>query len=267
MAVNEQKDKEVKGIVISVVIHALFLLLFFFITVFKAQDPPLSGMAGADINFGFDSEGSGDNNSMDQATDNQEHTEQADNAQAAEEAAAPEEVLSTTNVNADNVVPDTKKTSTSQTATNTTQNTSPNTNKNTSTSKPGGTEGQGTSNTTGNFGKPDGTLEGQGLYPGNGGNGTGGNGNNSALTMDGWHLDAEPKVDNAEKEAGKVTFTVKIDSEGNILGIKVGEKQVSEALIKKCEDEIRKMEFIRNKTNRNPSETFTGVVTFVFRKT
>lgn len=270
MARKEEKDRERKGIIVAVVVHALFLLLFFYITWEQPSVEEGGGTPGIDVNFGFDDQGSGDNNSMDPATAvTNESTETTENTEASEPSTPADPLITSTNETAENVVPETKATTT-PVKNNTTQNsnsqtksqTSTNTNQNT-----GSVEGHGTSDKAGNYGKQTGDLDGKGLYDGTGGNGNGtgkGNGNGSGLSMEGWHLSAEPKVD-AKQETGKVKFSIKIDDEGNIINITVVEKQVSQELVKKCEDEIRKMEFVKNKNNGSTAAFSTGTITFVFR--
>lgn len=262
----EEKDKERKGIIVAVIVHALFILLFFFVTVWKQPNPPTPGMPGIDLNFGFDAAGSGDNNSMDPATENAENTEATENTETTEASAPSDPATATTSsMTSDHVVQETKSTQTTTTKQTATQTSTSQTQQTTSTTtKSGGSTGDGNTDKTGNQGKTTGTLDGKGLYDGTGGGGKGGNGNGSALSMDGWHLDAEPKVD-SKQETGKVTFEIKIDDEGNIISIKVLEKQVSEALVKKCEDEIRKMEFVKNKNNGSTAAFSTGKISFVFR--
>jgi len=271
MTRSEEKDKERKGIIVAVVVHALFLLLLFLITWEQPTPQESGGTPGIDVNFGFDDEGSGDNNSMDRVTaEATENTESTENTEASEPSTPADPLLTSTNVTAENVVPETKSTTTpTKPNTTQTQNTNQQTKPQTTTGQTGGsTEGHGISDKAGNFGKENGTLDGKGLYDGTGGTGTGpgGPGSGSALSMAGWHLEAEPKVYNDDKETGKVTFEIKIDDEGNILKILVKEKQVSEILVKKCEDEIRKMEFVKNKNNSNTASFSTGIISFVFRK-
>jgi len=270
MTRSEEKDKERKGIIVAVVVHALFLLLLFLITWEQPTPQESGGTPGIDVNFGFDDEGSGDNNSMDRVTaEATENTESTENTEASELSTPADPLLTSTNVTAENVVPETKSTTTpTKPNTTQTQNTNQQTKPQTTTGQTGGTaEGHGTSDKTGNFGKETGTLDGKGLYDGTGGTGTGpgGPGSGSALSMEGWRLEAEPKVYNNDKETGKVVFSVKIDSEGDIVSITVLQKQVSEALVNKCKDEINKMIFVKNKNNSNTAAFSTGTLTFVFR--
>jgi outer membrane biosynthesis protein TonB len=267
IARQEDRQHERKGILIAVVFHAVLLLMFFFwIVLKKTNNEAGAGMAGVPINFGFNELGSGDNNSMDQVATQADQTPQEPQPPA--EASTDDANLTTTDPAAETVVSEIKKPSTATTTTptkptqpTTQTTTNPNAQAGTTT-KPGVASGDGDSKQAGNQGNPNGTLDSKNYYgtPGNGGNG-----GNGALNMAGWHLEADPKVENVAKESGKVVFTVKIDEDGRILGVNPIEKQVSEALVKRCRDEIYKMDFVKNRDNASSAESSTGTITFVFR--
>lgn len=266
----EERQYERKGIIIAIIFHALLLLGFFFWIVLQQTEAGGGGTPGTAINFGFGEIGSGDNNSMEEVgtetpQDNPEQVEQMDASQSISSPDA--STLTTNNPDAETVVNETPKNPSSSTAKTTTTSTATqtgtsDTQQNASSKSGTTTSGDGVTGQPGNQGNPQGTLDSRNYYgtPGNGGSGTG-----TALSMDGWHLDTERKVQNTEKESGKVTFSIKIDDEGNILKISVVEKQVSEALVKRCEDQIRQMEFIKNKNNGSTAPFSTGTISFVFR--
>jgi len=272
MTKQEERQHERKGIIFAIIFHSALLLGFFFWIVLK-QSPNEAGTGMPGINFGFNELGSGDNNSMDPvATQTEQATEQTETTEATEESIpiSDDANLTTSNPNAETVVSETKKTQTASTAVKQTQTTSQTSTANTNaqqgtTTKTGVSSGDGNSKQAGNQGDPKGSLDSKNYY-GVPGPGDGGTGNNSALSMVGWHLNSEPDVANIDKERGKVSFDVTIDSEGEITRLVVKEKQVSEALIKRCEYEIRnKMEFVKNKNNGNTAATSNGTITFVFR--
>ena len=267
MTRQEDRQHERKGLLFALIFHGVLLLIFFFwIVLKKTNNEAGSGMAGVPINFGFNEMGSGDNNSMDQVATQADQTPQE--VQPPAEATTEDANLTTTDPASETVVSEIKKpstttttTTTKPTQTTTAQTTNPNAQMG-STTKSGVATGDGDSKQAGNQGNPDGTLNSKNYYgtPGNGGNG-----GNGALNMAGWHLEANPVVENVAKEAGKVVFSVKIDADGNILGITVKEKQVSEALVQRCKSEINKMEFVKNRDNASSAESATGTMTFVFR--
>jgi hypothetical protein len=267
-AITRQEDRqhERKGLIFALLFHGALLLIFFFWIVLKKTNNDGGGTPGELVNFGFSEMGSGDNNSMDPVATQADQTPQE--AQPAE-AVTDDANLTTTDPAAETVVSETPKPTTTTTVTPTkpTQTTTTTTTTNTNaqpgtTTKPGVATGDGDSKQAGNQGHPDGTLNSKNYYgtPGTGGTGDG------SLDMDGWHTETKSKVANPEQESGKVTFIIQIDNQGEILKLTVKEKQVSEALVKKCEDQIRnKMEFVKNDNNGSTAATSTGTITFLFR--
>ena len=56
---NLEKKNKVKGIITSIAIHALLLVLFYFLLAVSPPNPPMDG-GGVEINFGFMDDGMGD---------------------------------------------------------------------------------------------------------------------------------------------------------------------------------------------------------------
>ena len=271
--ISRQEDRkyERKAILFAVIFHGILLLICFFWIVLKNTTVDTEGGSGELVNFGFSEMGSGDNNSMDPVA-TQEADQTPQQSQPAE-ATTQDANLTTTDPTAETVVSETKKptttttttTPTKPTTTTTTQTTNPNAQMG-STTKPGVATGDGDSKQAGNQGHPDGTLDSKNYYgnPGTGGPGPGGEG--GSLSMAGWHTETKSKVANPELESGKVTFIIKIDNEGEILSLTIKENQVSQALVKKCEEQIRnRMEFIKNSDNGSTAPSSTGTITFLFR--
>jgi outer membrane biosynthesis protein TonB len=113
---------------------------------------------------------------------------------------------------------------------------------------------------TGDQGNPDGKVDARALY-GNPGGGEGG----AALDMAGWEWDSKPEPNDKSNESGKIVFRITIDDEGEILSIQTIEKQVSDALVKKYEAEVRKLTFSKTSANSRPAPTSTGHITFIIR--
>ncbi|WP_018342108.1 hypothetical protein [Cytophaga aurantiaca] len=271
-AISQQEDKqyERKGLIYALIFHAVLLVSFFFWIVLKKVNTEAGGgTPGEIVNFGFDEIGSGDNNSMDQVTTQVDQTPQE--AQEPQEASTDDANLTTTDPNAETVVDDTKKPAASTPVTPTTKptptpTTKPATNPNAqmgALNKPGVDGGDGVTGKPGNQGSQTGSLNSQNYYN----EGTGGKGNGT-LNMAGWHLDADPKVANPNKESGNIVFTVKIDAKGDVVGVVIKTRTINDAaLIEKCKSEIKeKMEFVKNRDNTNSDEnsTYTGTITFVF---
>jgi len=107
----------------------------------------------------------------------------------------------------------------------------------------------------GDKGSPDGNLNAKALY-GKAGGGAGG-----SLDMPGWRYDIEPRRDPYSNETGIIRFQIKIDEDGNLVGINTLESNVSPQVKKWYEDQLRKTTFSRTGGNGNSSGA-TGVVTF-----
>ena len=94
---TEDKKNKAAGILISVGVHALLLVLFFFMIAWRLPDPPMPGLPGMEINLGFVDEGSGDEQtSMDQVSE-ETPTEEVQE-EVPEEAIVNEEKIVTSNV-------------------------------------------------------------------------------------------------------------------------------------------------------------------------
>lgn len=78
MSEQEKKDEKV-GLAVSAGLHALLLLIFFFILAWRAPDPPLPDY-GIELNFGVDNAGSGNEQPITPA--NQQETEEIENSEA-----------------------------------------------------------------------------------------------------------------------------------------------------------------------------------------
>lgn len=263
---QEERKQERNGILISSLIHGALLLLVFFVVIFKPTDPAIESMGGEGVNFGFDADGMGDVNSLDPVSFNEPQTEQVENTEASEPVSESDQDFSSVNTNetAETVVPDkTTEASPKKPTQSVTPVQSPN-NK-----YPTSNTGDGGGNKPGNQGDPNGALNNQNRM-GNPGNGTGngiGDGNGSKLEMNGWHWESIPKVNDASEESGKIVFKVTVDEDGEIVSIKLIEKQVSDAaVVKKYEDAVRKISFVKNRDNSNVQQSSTGIITFIIRK-
>ena len=85
MSEREEKDKKV-GMAVSVGIHALVLLAFFFILAWRAPDPPRPDY-GIELNFGLDAAGSGNKQPVTPANQSKE-----DNMESQQQEVKPEPV-------------------------------------------------------------------------------------------------------------------------------------------------------------------------------
>lgn len=265
---HEQQVNDRKAFVTSAVIHALLLLLFLWLVVWRQPDPPTPGMPGIELNFGLNATGSGDNNSMDPASD------PATTAETTPQEPTPVETPSdpTTPVNStmpsEHVVKqtntNTQTTQTTQTTQQTTQQTQQKPNPN-SMMKPN--PGDGVTGTTGNQGSKDGTTNSQDYYgnngAGNGGTGAGGTGD--GLSLSGWRWKKKPPLPNTSDEAGSIVFKIKVDDDGKIMSVQLENTSVSLVLVEQYKKLLWTAEFEPNGSNVAPSSS--GSVTFNIKKT
>lgn len=114
-------------------------------------------------------------------------------------------------------------------------------------------------NKVGDKGDPRGIM-GAKNYEGTPGGGGGGDG----LDMAGWRYDISPKRDPYENETGFVKFRIRIDADGNLIGIDRLESTVSPHVEKWYREQLQKTTFSRIGGSRATSGA-TGTVTFVIK--
>lgn len=252
---NNKKD-EVKSFVLTVVIHALLLLLIWFYKVWTQPDPPTPGMPGIEINFGFTDAGSGDNNTMEQVSE-----------ASAQSASQPLETqVETSDLPNEHVVENSKQNTqvTQQTQTQTTQTTQSNTSQNTMQTKPN--TGDGTTNQAGNQGSQTGNIDSRNYF-GNGGKGNGGEGQGGVgLDMNGWRWLSPPKPQDNSNETGKIVFQIKVNEDGEIIDVVKIESSVSDAVVKKYKEAVERLEFEKIAGNNSIAPISKGTITFIIKK-
>ncbi|SIQ91688.1 hypothetical protein [Pontibacter lucknowensis] len=114
-------------------------------------------------------------------------------------------------------------------------------------------------NKVGDKGDPRGQMTAKN-YEGTPGGGGGGDG----LDMAGWRYDISPKRDPYENETGFVKFRIRIDADGNLIGIDRLESTVSPHVEKWYREQLQKTTFSRTGGGRSTTGA-TGTVTFVIR--
>ncbi|WP_114781553.1 hypothetical protein [Botryobacter ruber] len=112
-------------------------------------------------------------------------------------------------------------------------------------------------NKVGDKGSPDGKIDAKALY-GKAGGGAGG------LDMAGWRYEIEPKRDPYSNETGIVKFRITINGDGELVNISTIESNVSPHVKKWYEDQLRKTNFVRTGGSSSGAGA-TGTVTFVIR--
>ena len=115
-------------------------------------------------------------------------------------------------------------------------------------------------NTVGDKGSKEGTLDAKALY-GNAGGGGGGVG----LDLAGWDWDNIPRPQIPGNESdGKIEFEIKVDDNGDIIGYRVLERSLSIEAEKACRDAISKLTFSKKPGAVVPAVS-VGKITFVVR--
>jgi len=290
----EKKNRRIAA-ASTIGLHAVMLVVFFFLVGWRAPDPPFGSTEGFVINFGVDDQGSGDIQPTEPIGTEQQQTNPDQTTATPEppkEEVKPEEVQQKTpdetlTAKDDEAVAvkdikkeekkdepkketpvkpvDKPKDKTEEKVTPKVEpqkplaTYDPNATKKTEgqAGKPGG-EGDDVGK-KGDKGQPDGQL-GPGAYkgtPGGGGDGTG-------LEIDGWYWDEIPSVKAPEDEStGRLVFEIKVNAEGEVISIRTLQRTLSLEMEKRCKAEIEKLTF--SKTGNNVPAVSVGKITFVVR--
>lgn len=274
----ERKNKRIAAAT-SIGVHVVLFLFFLFAVAWRAPDPPLPEF-GIELNFGLDTQGSGNIQPETPVGSEQDSdkTEQSQSEELQEEKQAevkpsestPVEQQVTSKHESPVVVKEEKKeTKPVETKVKTDEKKEvtpkedskaiykPNTEKTESKTGQPGNQGDDV-NKTGDKGDPKGSLDAKALY-GKPGGGAGG----SSLDLAGWQWDEIPEPDVPNNESGRVVFEIKVDGAGEIISIKTLERSVSLEAEKICRQEIEKLTF--TKTGTNVPAISTGKITFVVR--
>jgi len=298
---KERKNKRV-GAVVSVGIHSLIILLFFFLIAWRAPNPP-NPEIGIELNFGVDDAGTGDTQPETPAAATESTEEAAPDAPEKVEEEVPEEINDITEkteeTTQDKQEPqevreeEVKETPVDQTKTvpaeEVTQQESPDvvtppkkaeekivkpTPKPPPVLYPGKKEGaQGKSGKTNQA--PKSNQGDQVDKTGDQGNPEGtidarslygkpGGGGGSSLEMAGWIWDREPNPKETTSESGKIVFTIVIDDKGEIVSVKPLQYTVSVSLMKIYQAEVERLTFRKTSSSAPPPRS-SGKITFIIK--
>ncbi len=274
---TEQENKNMrKGIFISVGIHAILLLIMFFLLAWSAPDPPIPEY-GIEMNFGTTAVGSGDVQPKTPPVEAEE-MEEEDTEPAAEPEEVVEDVVEETPVEAvtqpieSPVVekkpekkpkPTPKKPMPKKEVKKPVEkpkpkpkvkSTYPGTGK--SNSNPS-KSGEGDDNKAGDKGNPKGSLDSKTLY------GSGGKGG-SSLDLAGWKWDRLPRPKDTSDESGRIVFEIKVDDQGEVVSVRTIEKTVSPAVERIYKREVERLTFTRTAGGKSAAIS-TGRITFVIK--
>lgn len=287
MDAREKKNRNV-GLITSAGVHAVVLILLFFVMAWRAPDPPLPEY-GIELNFGLDDQGTGEVqpeqpvgdtgestvSESAQETTPEETTEAPDVSKEVAAEKAEEPVVS--KVESPVTVKDVKKPAvttkesvkpeSSQPKKEPTVNPnaeSPKESTATEAPKKGEAASHGDDKAkTGDKGSEEGKLDAKALYgtPGGGGGGTG----LSLGGMTGWDWADEPAIPQLpDNESGKIVFEIECDESGEFTRITTIERTLSPRAEQLLKDVIRKNSLVRTSGGKAAPKS-TGTIVFVLR--
>ena len=291
MSVSQLNSDKRAGWLISLGIHALIILLFFLINAWSAPDPPLPEY-GIELNFGIEQAGSGFEQPVTEPTppveeENNEPEEQIEEpveevfdepndpepveaapveelpdsqqedspvetqpaeTQAPEEPVE-EEVVEEAKPTEEKVVEEPKEAPKVEEKKIDTKSLYP------------GSAGQGNKeDQAGDAGDPEGSLDSRAMYGKKGGGGGG-----PSLDLAGWKWDNVPNPQDKSKENGRIVFEIKVDDNGEVIGVRTLEKTVSPSVEQLYRREVEKLTFSPTSGNSMPAPISTGKITFIIR--
>lgn len=294
---EQEQDKKNKrtAFVTTMGVNVLVLLVLLFVIAWRAPNPPLPEF-GIELNFGMDTQGSGDVQPKEPVGTPQEVKEEEEESKPEEtksepveeqpeqvepEVTKPVEQQVTSKVESPVAVKEEKKEEQKpvekpkekpvekksepkveekpKVDSKTVYN--PNASKSTDASNKKGQPGNhgDDQNKTGDKGSPEGKLDAKSLYGKSGGGGGG-----SSLDLAGWTWDDRPSPKVSDNELGGIVkFEIKVDDAGDIISIRTLERSVSPETEQACKQAIQRLTF--SKTGENVPDISTGTITFVVR--
>lgn len=95
--------------------------------------------------------------------------------------------------------------------------------------------------------------------------GSQGGGGGARLDLAGWNWDELPRPDDRSQESGRIVFEIKVDDQGEIISVRTIEKTVSPAVEKIYRDEVENLTFHKTAENTRPAPVSTGRITFIIK--
>ena len=95
--------------------------------------------------------------------------------------------------------------------------------------------------------------------------GGGSNASGSSLDMSGWIWDFKPEPDDKSTENGKIIFSIKVDGEGEIISITTLEKTVSPIVEKIYRNAVMELSFSKTFNNKSAATNSKGTITFIIQ--
>ena len=282
------------SLLVSIIIHGVLLVLFYFFFKYAPPNPPLPDY-GVELNFGVDEEGFGNLQTLAPANENpldaapgtpkpEVPTPKPDQAETPVAPALVEDEINTTQEESPVEVPIEKINKPVKKAEPEKPLEKPAKPQKDNKPEPvapapqaenGGLGRAGSSSATagnnngdrpgkvGDQGSKEGTLDSRNLYgtPG-GGNGSG---NGASLDMAGWVWDKRPDQTDASAEEGKIVFQIQVDGDGTLISVRVLEKTVSPKVVQFYQNQIENLEFSKTADNKSTAAISAGRITIVIK--
>ena len=287
---QKNRDKQI-GWLVSFSIHALILVLFFFIMAWQAPDPPLPEY-GIELNFGLEQAGSGfeqptvtptpptvedEGEPEEQIIEEQEQViEEQQETEPVEETTVeelpdsqqedspvetqPSEEQSPVDPVKEEVIEEIKS-ATEPVIEEAKEE--PKIEEKVVDSKalyPGSSSQGEKENEAGDAGDPEGTVDSRALYGKSGGGGGG-----PSLDLAGWKWDNAPNPKDNSKENGRIIFEIKVDNKGEVIGVRTLEKTVSPTVEQLYRRAVEELAFSAISGNAIIAPISTGKITFFIR--
>lgn len=265
---REAQDRQIAA-VLTLIIYAVLLVIVMFTVVWRRPDPPpfiqeLTIEGG--VNFGTDNAGIGkvqtrapanNNRNVDDARPNADPAATKPATQTVEKATAeqPAERPVTTQ---DPHSPDVREERKIGTAPRPAEQTTRKTEQPSSTESGAGTGEKNTANNNGNApaatgdqGKPEGSLNNDALL---------GSGSGTSLDLAGWTWETQPVVNDRTGETGRLEFEIRVDRNGDVVGVRLLFRSVSPSVARLYEEALKEVTFRPTSAGARPSVTVGRVV-------
>ncbi|MDA0193994.1 MAG: hypothetical protein O2887_12995 [Bacteroidetes bacterium] len=281
MNFDKEKKNERAGLFISLSIHGILLLLFFFLLAWKEPFPPIPEY-GIELNFGLDNSGSGNiqQENTEPSPINQEESQPQEEAIESEQLEPTEETIveevpeeSIIEKSVEDIIetvesPDVRVNKNEDTppvveeiieSQEAVQNSPVIEESVTEVTTPAGNNQGDDIQEVGDEGDPSGEIDERALY-GNPGAGSGG----ASLDMAGWMWDQLPRPNDKSDEVGRIVFEIKVDADGYITSITRIQSTVSPAVESIYRSEIEQLTFHKIGTANAPRRS-SGRITFIIK--
>lgn len=287
MSEKEKKYRKI-GWISSIGTQVVMLILFYFLIAWKEPFPPIPSY-GIELSFGIENTGTGEEpitNPEPEATETEEPIEESeaaasDPAENGMEEAASDPVETDETPLTETPSPDVAEAET-QAETSTEDlpvkaeepalESEPEEVSKKKENKPVNTEAtmppasstaetnttRGTTDDAGSEGREEGTIDGRALM------GEVGAADGASLNMSGWIWDFKPQPKDESSESGKIVYSIKVDSDGYLIGIELVSSSVSPVVERYYRQSVERLSFSKTGDYKS-APTSTGTVTFIIR--